>query len=122
MLYEQMGPSMGYGTYHTCVKSLYLNVPAHLLSGAKSLAWGLDLHLLTYFVCKSSEGAGETAQMRSLARAFSARICEKHQTPITSSNENIRGAPNNTSILFFIISTYKLKVLVLHIAATARRY
>ena len=30
-----------------------------------------------YFMCANSEGSGETARMRRLARAFAGRLCDK---------------------------------------------
>ena len=36
------------------------------------------LLLLSYFMCANSEGSGETARIRRLARAFAGRLCDKY--------------------------------------------
>ena len=40
--------------------------------------FGQTLCLLLYFLCANSEGSGETAWMRRLARAFACRLCDKY--------------------------------------------
>ena len=40
---------------------------------------GINLHLLSYFVCTVSEGSGEASQMCRLTRAVVALLCDKCQ-------------------------------------------
>ena len=47
-------------------------------SGARCLIFGRTLRLLPYFMCANSEGSGETARIRRLARAFTGRLCDKY--------------------------------------------
>ena len=53
---------------------------AHLdiSSGARSLNFGLGLHLHSYVMHTSSEGSDETAHVRSLVRALASRRCDKY--------------------------------------------
>ena len=51
------------------------NAHAQPSSGARCLIFGGTLRLLPYFMCVNSEGSGETAQMRRLARAFAGPLC-----------------------------------------------
>ena len=48
--------------YLSQMKSYSLNMHAQLSSGARSLNFGLRLHLCLYIVCESSEGSGKTEQ------------------------------------------------------------
>ena len=51
-----------------------------LQSRMRSHAVGLDVWFLVgYFLCTNSEGSGETARMRSLAWAFTGRLCDKYR-------------------------------------------
>ena len=54
--------------------------------GARDLAFCLKVPLDSLLVWASSEGSGETAQMRSLAWTFAARIGDKYQIRLTRSN------------------------------------
>ena len=47
-------------------------------SGARCLISGRTLRLLPYFMYANREGSGETAHLRSLARAFTGRLCDKY--------------------------------------------
>ena len=53
---------------------------------ARDLAFCLKVPLHSLLVWASSEGSGETAQMRRLAWTFAARICDKYQIRLTRSN------------------------------------
>ena len=53
-----------------------------LLSEIRDLAFILHLHVLLNFMYVISEGAGETARMRRLARDFGARRCDKYQNDV----------------------------------------
>ena len=48
---------------------------AQLSSGPRSLMFGQSHTLFPYFVHANSDGSGETAHMRSLARAIAASEC-----------------------------------------------
>ena len=58
--------------------SVNSNMHAQLSTGATHLTFGQTLHLLPYFMCANSKGSGETAWMRSLAWAFTVRLCSKY--------------------------------------------
>ena len=49
------------------------NNPENFHPWDKGLSFGLCLHLHPYFVYTSSDGSGESAHMRRLPRAFTAR-------------------------------------------------
>ena len=56
-----------------------LTAHARPFRGARDLAFCLKVPLDSLLVWASSEGSGETAQMRRLAWTFAARICYKYQ-------------------------------------------
>ena len=62
-----------------------LTVHAHPFRGARDLAFCLKVPLNSLLVWVSSEGSGETARMRRLARTFAARIDYKYQIRLTRS-------------------------------------
>ena len=59
---------------------------AQPFSWARDLAFCLKIPLDSLLVWASSEGSGETAQMRRLAWTFAARIGDKYQIRLTRSN------------------------------------
>ena len=63
-------------TYRKCAKTTF-NADFYLSRGVIDLNCGLSPLRFTCFVFARTEGSGETAYMRSLARAFAARICNK---------------------------------------------
>ena len=62
-----------------------LTAHAQPFRGARDLAFCLKVPLDSLLVWASSEGSGETAQMRRLAWTFAARICDKYQIRLTRS-------------------------------------
>ena len=58
-------------------KLIVCNAYAQPSNGARCLIVGRTLRLLPYFMCANSEGSGETARMRRLARAFAGRLYDK---------------------------------------------
>ena len=62
-----------------------INTHAGVSNGARSLQFGLSLHLHPFFVYASSEDSGESAHMRRLAWIFVARHGNKYQN-ITDSH------------------------------------
>ena len=57
-----------------------LKIYVQLSSGAEGLVFGLSLHLPLYFLHGSSEGSGKTAHLRSLVKAITACLSNKHQS------------------------------------------
>ena len=62
-----------------------LTAHAQPFRGARDLAFCLKVPLDSLLVLASSEGSGETARMRRLARTFAARIGDKYQIRLTRS-------------------------------------
>ena len=63
-----------------------LTLQMHMLSHPVRLdVWVLvgPIFLRPYFICANSEGSGETARVRRLARAFAGRLCYKYHNLIT---------------------------------------
>ena len=60
-----------------CVIWVFAGRMVHL-PGFVMLQLRAKLCLIPYLMCANSEGSGETAQMRSLARAFAGRLCDKY--------------------------------------------
>ena len=56
-----------------------MNAHTDVFSGDRGLKFGLSLHLYPYFLYASSEGSGESAHMRRLAWAFTARWYDKYR-------------------------------------------
>ena len=52
---------------------------AELISGAQGQHFGLNLHLLPYFMYANCKGSDETARMRILVLILAARRCDKRQ-------------------------------------------
>ena len=69
--------SWDYGTFRP-PKTHSSNAHAQPSSGATCLMFGRTLRLLSYFMCANSEGSGETARIRRLARAFDGCLCDKY--------------------------------------------
>ena len=65
-----------------------LTVHAQPFRGARDLAFCQKVPLDSLLVWASSEGSGETARMRRLARTFAARLGDKYQIRLTRSNFN----------------------------------
>ena len=63
-----------------------LTAHAQPFRGARDLAFCLKVPLDSLLIWASSEGSGETAQMRRLAWTFAARIGYKYQIRLTRSN------------------------------------
>ena len=62
-----------------CSQVPSLNAAAKVSSQALDIKFGLSLHLHPFFVYVSSEGSGESAHLRRLARAFASRNCNKYK-------------------------------------------
>ena len=80
--------------------------------GARDLAFCLKVPLDSLLVWASSEGSGETAQMRRLAWTFAARICDKYQIRLTRSiwRRNLSCYPSVAflrSVSIFCVGTAK---------------
>ena len=60
-------------------QNISLNEHAQSFKRTRDLRFGRFIHLLSYFVCASSEGSGEAVQKHSLARAIADRICDEYQ-------------------------------------------
>ena len=65
------------GNLSHCVLSHSLKIHVQLSSGPRDLTFDLKLHIPSSYVYASNEGSVKTAHMRSLARAFAARTCNK---------------------------------------------
>ena len=67
------------------VRLIYIYALAQPFSGARDLAFCLNVPLDYLLIWASSEGSGETARMRRLAWTFAARIGYKYQIRLTRS-------------------------------------
>ena len=72
--------------------------------GARTLAFCLKVPLDSLLVWASSEGSGETARMRRLARTFAARIGDKYQIRLTRSIYCWTLQTKHLSKLFIVVS------------------
>ena len=70
-----------------------LTAHAQPFRGARDLAFCLKVPLDSLLVWASSEGSGETAQMRRLAWTFAARIGDKYQIRLTRSKYQYHKIP-----------------------------